>query len=319
MNVDNNNWKSNTCPCTVQQPKIDFVDHGSKYYRDFFYGKDHQNFLGTDDDLGPVVISVKKEKCNANVDASSCCYQYRVIIRTTELITLRGSILEEYIPVQKNCRQISIKNLLEYISPEINMNCLKLALNSKDCQQQIMKLDEQAITNKYKVGILYCRKGQSTEEEMYNNEQAGPEFMEFLEIIGKKVRLKGFENYKGGLDTKTDSTGLYSLYTSYENNEIMFHVSTMLPFMTNNKQQILRKRHIGNDIVTIIFQEPGSLPFSPKNIRSQFQHVFIIVRAVYQPYSCNTYYQIAVSRSKDVPIFGPPLPSKYHFLFQYKI
>uniref|UniRef100_T1GKC2 Rap-GAP domain-containing protein n=1 Tax=Megaselia scalaris TaxID=36166 RepID=T1GKC2_MEGSC len=251
LNVDNNNWKSNTCPCTVQQPKIDFVDHGSKYYRDFFYGKDHQNFLGTDDDLGPVVISVKKEKCNANVDASSCCYQYR----------------------------------------------------------QIMKLDEQAITNKYKVGILYCKKGQSTEEEMYNNEQAGPEFMEFLEIIGKKVRLKGFENYKGGLDTKTDSTGLYSLYTSYENNEIMFHVSTMLPFMTNNKQQILRKRHIGNDIVTIIFQEPGSLPFSPKNIRSQFQHVFIIVRAVYQPYSCNTYYQIAVSRSKDVPIFGPPLPN----------
>lgn len=43
--------------------------------------------------------------------------------------------------------------------------------------------------------------------------------------------------------------------------------------------QLLRKRHIGNDIVTIIFQEPGALPFTPKNIRSHFQHVFIIIRA----------------------------------------
>ena len=45
------------------------------------------------------------------------------------------------------------------------------------------------------------------------------------------------------------------------------------------REQLLRKRHIGNDIVTIIFQEPGALPFTPKSIRSQFQHVFIIVRA----------------------------------------
>lgn len=43
--------------------------------------------------------------------------------------------------------------------------------------------------------------------------------------------------------------------------------------------QLLRKRHIGNDIVTVIFQEPGALPFTPQNVRSHFQHVFIIVCA----------------------------------------
>ncbi len=41
-----------------------------------------------------------------------------------------------------------------------------------------------------------------------------------------------------------------------------------------------RKRHIGNDIVTIVFQEPGAKPFSPKMIRSNFQRVFLVVRAV---------------------------------------
>lgn len=43
--------------------------------------------------------------------------------------------------------------------------------------------------------------------------------------------------------------------------------------------QLLRKRHIGNDIVTIVFQEPGSKPFCPTTIRSHFQHIFLVVRA----------------------------------------
>lgn len=86
----------------------------------------------------------------------------------------------------------------------------------------------------------------------------------------------------------------------------MFHVMTMLPYSPSNRQQLLRKRHIGNDIVTIVFQEPGALPFTPRTIRSQFQHVFIIVRAI-NPCTENTHYQVAVSRSKDVPIFGPPI------------
>lgn len=54
--------------------------------------------------------------------------------------------------------------------------------------------------------------------------------------------------------------------------------------------QLLRKRHIGNDIVTIVFQEPGALPFTPKSIRSHFQHVFIIVQ-VHEPCTDKTYYR----------------------------
>ncbi|NWS50632.1 SI1L3 protein, partial [Probosciger aterrimus] len=109
-----------------------------------------------------------------------------------------------------------------------------------------------------------------------------------------------------------DSTGTHSLYTTYQDYEIMFHVSTMLPYTPNNRQQLLRKRHIGNDIVTIIFQEPGALPFTPQNIRSHFQHVFIIVRA-HNPCTENVSYSVAVTRSKDVPSFGPPIPNGVTF------
>ncbi|PIO60842.1 Rap/ran-GAP protein, partial [Teladorsagia circumcincta] len=68
-----------------------------------------------------------------------------------------------------------------------------------------------------------------------------------------------------------------------------------------------RKRHIGNDMVTVVFQEPGALPFSPIAVRSHFQHVFIIVR-VHNACTDNVSYSVAVSRSKEVPAFGPPLP-----------
>lgn len=50
---------------------------------------------------------------------------------------------------------------------------------------------------------MYCRAGQSTEEEMYNNETAGPALEEFLQLLGDKVRLKGFTKYRAQLDTKS--------------------------------------------------------------------------------------------------------------------
>lgn len=55
----------------------------------------------------------------------------------------------------------------------------------------------------HKIGILYCKAGQSTEEEMYNNEMAGPAFEEFLDLLGQRVRLKGFSKYRAQLDNKS--------------------------------------------------------------------------------------------------------------------
>jgi hypothetical protein len=59
----------------------------------------------------------------------------------------------------------------------------------------------------------------------------------------------------------------------------MFHVSTLLPFTQNDSAQIQRKRHIGNDIVAIVFQEENT-PFHPSMIKSNFLHVFLVVQPV---------------------------------------
>ncbi|KAI4882543.1 hypothetical protein NFI96_034475 [Prochilodus magdalenae] len=292
-----------------KQYVVEHVDLGAYYYRKFFYLREHWNYFGLDEALGPVAVSIRREKLDDHKEHGQQ-YNYRTIFRTSELTTLRGAILEDAVPSSAKhgtTRGLPLKEVLEYLLPELDISCLRLALNTPKVTEQLMKLDEQGLSFQVKVGIMYCRAGQSTEEEMYNNETAGPAFEEFLQLLGEKVRLKGFTKYRAQLDTKTDSTGTHSLYTAYKDYELMFHVSTMLPYTPNNKQQLLRKRHIGNDIVTIVFQEPGAHPFTPKNIRSHFQHVFIIVR-VHNPCSDNTCYSVAVSRSSDVPSFGPPIP-----------
>ena len=82
----------------------------------------------------------------------------------------------------------------------------------------------------------------------------------------------------------------------------MYHVATLLPFSETDSQQLQRKRHIGNDIVSIIFQE-GNTPFSPDMVTSHFLHAYIVV----QPEQ-DDLYRVSVTARSDVPYFGPSLP-----------
>ena len=36
-------------------------------------------------------------------------------------------------------------------------------------QQSLLLIDEQELSNRYKIGVLYCKPGDSTEEDLYNN------------------------------------------------------------------------------------------------------------------------------------------------------
>uniref|UniRef100_A0A7N5JS81 Signal-induced proliferation-associated 1 n=1 Tax=Ailuropoda melanoleuca TaxID=9646 RepID=A0A7N5JS81_AILME len=283
---------------------LEHADLGAGYYRKYFYGKEHQNFFGLDEVLGPVAVSLRREEKEGS--GGGTVHSYRIIVRTTQLRTLRGTISEDALPPGPP-RGLSPRKILEHVAPRLSPTCLRLGSASPKVPRTLLTLDEQVLSFQRKVGILYCRAGQGSEEEMYNNQEAGPAFMQFLTLLGDVVRLKGFESYRAQLDTKTDSTGTHSLYTTYQDHEIMFHVSTMLPYTPNNQQQLLRKRHIGNDIVTIVFQEPGSKPFCPTTIRSHFQHVFLVVRA-HAPCTPHTSYSVAVSRTQDTPAFGPALP-----------
>ncbi|KAJ8248385.1 hypothetical protein GJAV_G00241470 [Gymnothorax javanicus] len=138
------------------------------------------------------------------------------------------------------------------------------------------------------------------EEELHSDEVIGPAFTHFLQLLVERVPNRS-------CGKSTDSKGSQCLRTTYKDYELEFHMSTMRPCTPGDTQQLLRKSHIGKDIVTVVFQEPGAMPFTPKNIRLQLQQVFIIVR-VHSTGIDSVSYSLAVSRSKDVPAFGPPIP-----------
>ena len=46
------------------------------------------------------------------------------------------------------------------------------------------------------MGVIYVKEGQYSEEEILDNNEHSPLFDEFLQILGDKVRLKGFDKYK---------------------------------------------------------------------------------------------------------------------------
>ena len=130
-----------------------------------------------------------------------------------------------------------------HLLPELDLS--QLRRTDEETKSLLLKLDEKAEQEQLKVGILFCKAGQSTEEEMYNNEKSSDLFNTFLNIIGTKVPLVGFTGFRAGLDVRGGSTGSNSVHTIHRDTEIMFHVSTMLPFSKQNIQQVDRKRHIG--------------------------------------------------------------------------
>lgn len=80
----------------------------------------------------------------------------------------------------------------------------------------------------------------------------------------------------------------------------------MLPYTEGDAQQLQRKRHIGNDIVAIIFQEENT-PFIPDMIASNFLHAYIVVQAI-KANTEETKYKVTITARNNVPPFGPNLP-----------
>ncbi|KAM9535133.1 rap1 GTPase-activating protein 1-like [Salvelinus alpinus] len=63
--------------------------------------------------------------------------------------------------------------------------------------------------------------------------------MEFLKFLGDKIELHDFKGFRGGLDVTHGQTGTESVYTNFYNKEIMFHMSTKLPYTEGDSQQSL--------------------------------------------------------------------------------
>lgn len=137
--------------------------------------------------------------------------------------------------------------------------------------KQFASAEERQHVLSYKFGALYVRDGQTVEEDMFGNVDGSAGFNAFMESLGERVQLEGWQKYRAGLDVSgRNTTGTHSIYTKLNDFEIMFHVSTMLPHRSFDVQQLERKRHIGNDICMIVYRENCTTPWRPNTVESEF-------------------------------------------------
>ncbi|XP_032935689.1 rap1 GTPase-activating protein 1 isoform X3 [Catharus ustulatus] len=264
-------------------------NHTAKIYRKHFLGKEHFNYYSLDPVLGHLVFSLKYDEQE----------HLHLLLRT------RARTLHDVVPISCLAEFPNVVQMAKLVCEDVNVDRFYPVLYPK-ASRLILAFDEHVLSNHFKFGVIYQKLGQTSEEELFGTTEESPAFAEFLDVLGQRVQLRDFKGFRGGLDVTHGQTGSESVYCHFRDKEIMFHVSTKLPYTEGDAQQLQRKRHIGNDIVAIVFQDENT-PFVPDMIASNFLHAFVVVQ-LEQGGTQGTLYKVSVTARDDVPFFGPPLP-----------
>jgi hypothetical protein len=143
----------------------------------------------------------------------------------------------------------------------------------------IAAIDRAPVVDFHKVSVLFVGHGQHTEQDILANSTGSKAYRSFLSRLGTLVRLKGNRNvYTGGLDTEMDIDGEFAYAWNDKITQTIFHTATMMPLPANPQDVSIssKKRHIGNNYVTIYFDESG-LPFNFDTVKSQFNFINIVI------------------------------------------
>lgn len=72
-------------------------------------------------------------------------------------------------------------------------------------ERDLVNMEDRMLVKHYSFGVLYCKSGQKTEDEIFSNteDDVSQAYLDFLSFIGDKVKLEGFPGPKVGLDTKS--------------------------------------------------------------------------------------------------------------------
>uniref|UniRef100_F6PRL1 RAP1 GTPase activating protein n=1 Tax=Ornithorhynchus anatinus TaxID=9258 RepID=F6PRL1_ORNAN len=267
-------------------------NHMARIYRKHFLGKEHFNYYSVDAALGHLVFSLKYEVIGDQE-------HLRLLLRT------KCRSHHDVIPISCLTEFPNVVQMAKLVCEDVNVDRFYPVLYPK-ASRLIVTFDEHVISNNFKFGVIYQKLGQTSEEELFSTNEESPAFVDFLDFLGRKVKLQDFKGFRGGLDVTHGQTGTESVYCNFRNKEIMFHVSTKLPFTEGDAQQLQRKRHIGNDIVAVVFQDQNT-PFVPDMIASNFLHAYVVVQAEGGGPD-GPLYKVSVTARDDVPFFGPPLP-----------
>lgn len=114
----------------------------------------------------------------------------------------------------------------------------------------------------------------------------------------------------------TSQIPIVTIFRRIDEFKLLFHVSTLLPYCEGDEQQLERKRHLGNDIVCVVFLEEEANAhvehfFDPSWLHTAFTHVFFVVSPDKEmtKKTGTTHYRLAVACHAGTTPFGPRVPA----------
>ncbi|KAM9976861.1 hypothetical protein ACTFIR_010707 [Dictyostelium discoideum] len=212
--------------------------------------------------------------------------------------------------VSQSCRLLL--SYLGFLDVNIYTNTLRQLESTNKLSRALTQLDITPGREILKIGVIYTCEGQDDQKEILRNDQTKQYnsqggtnahtsnlYRQFVDGLGWPVELAQHQGYMGGLDRKK-TTGVYAPYYATPSVEAIFHDITLMPTNPTDSQQIHKKRHVGNDIVNIIWSE-HIRDYNSTTITSQFNDALVIVYPL-----PNGLFRIQIYRKESkVPLFGP--------------
>eukprot|EP00727_Mastigamoeba_balamuthi_P010331 m51a1_g5920 hypothetical protein (728) ;mRNA; f:56884-59330 len=267
---------------------IDQEEAREQWYAAHFEGREHWNYVA-DAKGSPVVVSV--------LPMAEATKTWRVIYRTPE------GDFKRFATAKASSKGLPpIKDIVAAVAPKGAKLPSKFKLvDGPRVVSELASFELDTTRRTFKFGIVYGKQSDMNEQDYLSNVGGSNDWREFLMLMGDYVKLKDWPMYSAGLDTKKNLTGEVSLYTQWKNYEVMFHVSTLMPFSQTDRKQCERKRFLANNIGMIVFKEGGQ-PYAGDTILSEKTHIIAVVQKF------GPLYRAEFITKEGVPPFGPRIP-----------
>nr|CAD7202056.1 unnamed protein product [Timema douglasi] len=169
-----------------------------------------------------------------------------------------------------------------------------LLSQSQVVQRALKNLDRIPPYETHKIGVLYVGVGQASQEaDILNNQFGSLRYTEFLQRLGTLISLKDADIFLGGLD-RNGNDGKFAYVWQDDVMQVTFHVATLMPNKETDPSGNGKKLHIGNDFVTIVYNESGE-DYNMQTVKGQFNYACVVI----QPLEHNT-NQVTVKTRDDL-------------------
>lgn len=130
----------------------------------------------------------------------------------------------------------------------------------------------------HKIGVLYVGRGQTHNEvEILSNRYGSLRYMDFIQNLGALVSLKNAKELNLFIDMETDGRdGNFTYVWQDDIIQVTFHVATLMPNKDDDPNRTEKKKNIGNDYVSIVYNESGE-EYNLNTIKGQFNYACIII------------------------------------------